>query len=154
LRRTNSKETLGFAITTDSKITGTVAARWWIAEQDAVRIASAARLLAGADPDLSTARDAVTQSATAAGATLTPDDVAIERAAASMARLDAMIEAMRGGGTLREFNRQYKLRRAAARAEGRGFMLYAVAVKRLKLALVPMLQSGRPLAGVFDEVFR
>jgi hypothetical protein len=71
-----------------------------------------------------------------------------------MVRLDAMVKAMNRDGTLREFNRQYKLRRAIALAEGRGFMLYAVAMKRLKLALVPMLQSGRPLAGVFDEVFK
>jgi hypothetical protein len=36
-------------IHTGSKITGTVAARWWIAERDALRVANAARLCAGAD---------------------------------------------------------------------------------------------------------
>jgi hypothetical protein len=38
----------GFAITSTGKITGTVPARWWIAEQDATPVARAAPLLAGA----------------------------------------------------------------------------------------------------------
>ena len=37
---------------------------------------------------------------------------------------------------------------------GKGFMGYGVAMARLKAALIPMLQSGRPLGGVFEEVFR
>jgi hypothetical protein len=90
------------------------------------------------------------------GATLTPDDVAIERAAAAVIRLDSMIDAMRRDGTLREFNARYKRGRAAALAEGRGFMGYGVAMARLKAALIPMLisQSGKPMSSIFEQVFR
>jgi hypothetical protein len=42
-------------------------------------------------------------------------------------RLDAMIEQMRRSGQLQEFNSRYKRGRAAALAEGRGFMGYAPA---------------------------
>jgi hypothetical protein len=83
-------------------------------------------------------------------ATLTPDDVAVSRSGAAVVRLDAMIEQMRRSGQLQEFNVRYKRGRAAAQAEGRGFMGYGVAMARLKAALIPMLQSGRPMRGVFD----
>jgi hypothetical protein len=90
------------------------------------------------------------------GATLTPDDIAIGRASAAVVRLDAMIEAMRRDGTLQEFNARYKRGRAAALAEGRGFMNYAVAMARLKRALIPhlMQQSAGPMRSIFEEVFR
>jgi hypothetical protein len=42
---------------------GIIAARWWIAEQDAQRVASAARRLAGDGPDISSAIAAVQRSA-------------------------------------------------------------------------------------------
>jgi len=53
------------------------------------------------------------------------------RASAAVVRLDAMIETMRRDGTLREFNARYKAGRAAAAAEGRGYMNFAVVMKRL-----------------------
>jgi hypothetical protein len=84
----------------------------------------------------------------------TPDDIAISRANAAVVRLDRMIEQMRRDGTLQEFNARYKRGRTEAAAEGRGFMAYAVAIARLKRALIPMLQAGTPMRGVFDEVFR
>jgi hypothetical protein len=43
---------LGFAITTTRKITGTVAAQWRIAEQEATPVARGAPLLTGAPPTL------------------------------------------------------------------------------------------------------
>src|SRR5215204_3886251 len=95
---------------------------------------------------------ALQHSATALKALLTPDDIAIARASATVVRLDAMIEQMRRDGTLREFNSfnsAYKARRPAAAAEGRGFMPFgvAVAVARLKAALIPRLmgQSVGPM---------
>jgi hypothetical protein len=45
------------------KVTGHVAARWWVAASDGVRVASAARRFAGADADVSEAVAAVTRSA-------------------------------------------------------------------------------------------
>jgi hypothetical protein len=96
----------------------------------------------------------VARSAATLGATSTPDDVAIERAAAAVIRLDSMIDAMRRDGTLREFNARYKRGRGAAAARDEGYMNYGVAMARLKAALIPMLQQGKPMRGVFDEVFR
>ena len=133
---------------------GIVAGRWWIAAQDAQRVASAARRFVGEGADVSEVVQAVTRSAGSIGASLTPDDIAIARAAVSMMTLDAMIEEMGRDGTLREFNRRYKAGRAAAAAEGRGYMNYSHARARLKKALIPGLQSGRPIPGLFAEVFR
>jgi hypothetical protein len=58
-----------------------------------------------------------------------------------------------GVGTLREFNAAYKARRAAALAEGRGYMSFAIAMARFKKALIPMLQSGTPMRSIFEQVF-
>jgi hypothetical protein len=33
-------------------------------------------------------------------------------------------------------------------------MGFGIAMARLKAALIPMLQSGKPISGVFEEVFR
>jgi hypothetical protein len=71
-----------------------------------------------------------------------------------MKRLDAMVEQMRRDGILRVLNARYKAGRAAAAAEGNGFMSFRVAMARFKKALIPMLQSGKPISGVFEEVFR
>jgi hypothetical protein len=125
-----------------------VAARWWIAEQDAARVARAARQCAGV-----VSSDSALSSTL--GAVVTPDDIAIERAAAAaVIRLDSMIDAMRRDGTLQEFNARYKRGCAAAAARGEGYMNFGVAMARFKRALIPMLQSGKPMRGVFDEVFR
>jgi hypothetical protein len=144
------------SIHTGSKLTksGQFISTWWTAAAMAPEIASRARQELGDSPDVAEATAAVLRSAASLRASLTDDATAISRAAASMIRLDAMLKAMNRDGTLREFNRQYKSRRDAALADGRGFMNYAVAMSRLKLALVPMLAAGRPLRGVFEEVFR
>jgi hypothetical protein len=136
------------------KITGTVATRWWIATQDAVRVASAARRLVGAGADAAEVMAAVQRSAGLLKATLTPDEIAIRRAADAMVRLDVLINKMKHDGTLREFNSTYKAKRAAAKAEARGYMSYGNAIARLKLALIPGLQSGKPVCGLFEKVFR
>jgi hypothetical protein len=138
------------------KITGAIAARWWIAEQDAAPVARKARRLAGADPDLSTATAVVARSAAVLRAVLTPDDVAVTRAGAAVVKLDAMVETMRRNGQLQEFNTRYKRGRAAALAKGRGFMDYGAAMARLKTALIPYLmqQSTGPMASIFAQVFR
>jgi hypothetical protein len=61
---------------------------------------------------------------------------------------------MRRDGVLREFNRRYAAGRAAAAVEGRAFISYGIALARLKRALIPRLQSEKPIAGLFAEVFR
>ena len=143
------------SISTCSKITGTVAARWWTDKRIAARMTREARRLAGDRPGAE-ATAALTRSATVLKASLTPDDIAIARASAAVVRLDSMVEAMRRDGTLREFNARYKAGRAAALAQGRGFMGYCVAMARLKRALIPRLigKSGEPMQGLFHQVFR
>jgi hypothetical protein len=71
-----------------------------------------------------------------------------------MVRARAMINKMKHDGRLRDFNARYKAGGAAALAEGKGFMSYGNAIVRLKRALIPMLQTGQPIAGVFNQVFR
>jgi hypothetical protein len=146
----------GTSITTASQITGTVAARWWITAAMASPVATAARTLAGADPNVSAATAALARAAASLGATLTPDDVAISRASAAVIRLDATIEQMRRSGQLAEFNSRYKRGRAAALAEGRGYMNFAVAMARLKRALVPHLigRDTAPMQSLFEQIFR
>jgi hypothetical protein len=60
------------------KIAGTVAARWWISERIAPRVAAQARRLADVSPDVSPATAALHRSAASLGLTLTADDVAAE----------------------------------------------------------------------------
>jgi hypothetical protein len=96
----------------------------------------------------------VARSAATLRATLTDDVTAVSRASSAVVKLDAYMDSLRGTGTLEEFNRRYKAGREAARAQGQGFMGYSVVLGRFKLALVPMLQSGKAMGGVFDEAFR
>src|SRR5260221_12864485 len=91
--RSPSSNAMVFAAFHVGKIAGTVAGGWWLATQDAARVAARARRLAGISPEPAIA--AVQRSATALGATLTPDDVAIRQAGDSMKRLDATVETMR-----------------------------------------------------------
>jgi len=59
-----------------------------------------------------------------------------------------------GTGTARCGPTQERATDRRTAAQGLGFMAYGVAMARLRLALIPMLQSGRAIGGVFDEVFR
>jgi hypothetical protein len=126
----------------------------WCHRKDSVAvIVRTARRYAGAAPDLSTMEAAIMRAAIHHHEHLTSHEIAIGKAAAMAARLDAMVDGMRRDGTLMEFNARFKRGRAAAAAEGRGFMNYGLALRRLKVCLVPMLQSGRPISGVFEQVF-
>jgi hypothetical protein len=44
--------------------------------------------------------------------------------------------------------------RAVGGGAGRRFMNHAVAMARLKAALIPMLQAGTPMRGVFEGILR
>jgi hypothetical protein len=141
-----------------SGLSDDLAARWWTAAADAPRVASAARLCAGANPDVPAAISSLARSAAALGATLTPDDIAISRASGAVVRLDAMLESIRRDGTLQEFNARYKAGRAAAIAEGKGYMGFGIAMAQFKKALIPLLMNRPPEPGrmrsIFEDVFR
>jgi hypothetical protein len=56
-----------------------------------------------------------------------------------------------------QFNKEYERRRTEATANGSGFMIYRLALGRLRLALVPLLMNnGQPSVGasLFEQVFR
>ena len=90
------------------------------------------------------------------GATLTPNDVAIERAQAAAQKLDAYLANLHGNGVLRDFNRAFKQHRTAATMRGEGFMSYKAAESRLRRALIPMLVNGGTIGprSLFEEIFR
>ncbi len=69
-------------------------------------------------------------------------------------RLDAMMEQLGRDGVLLQFNKMYSAHRARAAAQGHGYMSYNQAKARWKKALIPGLQSGKVVSGLFAEVFR
>jgi hypothetical protein len=130
-------------------------AAFWLSADKARAVAARARKIAGDAPDVEGAVAALHEAAVQCRATLTPHDVVMARAGAAAHRLDAIVKTLRASGMMREFTRQYKLRRAAATARGEGFMSYGNAEARLRQALIPLLQSGgKPAAqSIFAEVF-
>ena len=68
--------------------------------------------------------------------------VAIQRAGASVARIDATLAEAQRRGDLASFNQAYKARRAAAQARGCGFMPYAQALRRLRQAVAGVAANG------------
>ncbi len=128
----------------------------WLPETHARAIVKQARRDAGRNPDAASAARALAQAAADHRQTLTPNDVAISRARDAAGRIDSYLKAMMANGTLREFNRAFKLRRMAAMARGEGFMSFATATARLRRALIPLLVNGRtigPAQSLFAEIF-
>jgi hypothetical protein len=130
---------------------------FWLHEQNAVTVSRKARALAGERPDATTALDALQKATAQCRATLTPHDVAIQRAAHYVKRLDAMMEWRRKNGKIAIFNKRYKVARDAATAKGVRYMRYDMARAKLKMRLVPVLTSGGKdisnILGMFDETF-
>src|SRR3981081_999137 len=120
----------------------TIAPRSRIARHPAPSIVRQARHDAGRSPDATRAGRGLAQAAVAPRQTLTPHDVAIERAGNAATKLDRYMASLRGSGVLAQFNRQYKRRRIEAAANGGGYMTYKIATSRLRLALIPLLVSG------------
>jgi hypothetical protein len=143
-----------FRVGTRNKPNATVV--FWIATVNAKRVVKCARRLAGKNQNIDDAVVSLKKAATECRATLTPHDTAISRAADAARRLNEYVSSVRGTGMLREFKRAFKVRRETAMAAGRGFMPYKTAMSRLRLALVPLLQTGgKPAIGasLFAQVF-
>ncbi|KJC59525.1 hypothetical protein UP10_18755 [Bradyrhizobium sp. LTSPM299] len=116
-----------------------------------------ARAIAGDNPDADAAISALREAAAHHRVTLTAHDTAISRADVAAHRLDQFVESLRARGAMREFTKSYKAARLAARGRGEGFMSYAVAEARLRMALIPYLVSGCEVGAVpslFAEIFR
>jgi hypothetical protein len=135
---------------------GDVVSTQWIDQRQAIAVAREARRYAGDRPDGPTATAALARAAASQKTTLTPDHVAIERAAAASARVDQHLAALRKTGGLREFNKAYAARRDEARAAGRGFMSYSAATARLRSAMVERLVRKdvvAPVGQLFEKIF-
>lgn len=83
---------------------------------------------------------------------MTADHVAIERAGAASVKVEQHLEALRAGGGLREFNKEFSARRNEARAAGHGFISYSTATARLRNAMVERL-VGRDSIGPVGQLF-
>ncbi len=135
---------------------------FWLPQEKARSVAARARKLLSANapsPSTGSTGDsqggasvvaALHEAATELRATLTPHDVAMARAHVAAERLDEIMRHLRDMGALRQFGKAYKARRMAAAAKGEGY-----AELRLKRALIPLIQSGKPAVGasLFREVF-
>ncbi|MCP1912687.1 hypothetical protein J2R96_005167 [Bradyrhizobium elkanii] len=128
----------------------------WLREPNAIAVSRKARKEAGERPDVATMINALREAAVYWGETLTPHDLALQRATDSIKRLDAIIEALRSGGQLNIFNENYCASREAAASAGIGFMPYEVALSRLRMALVPYVTEGKRLEDItelFPKIF-
>jgi hypothetical protein len=139
-----------------TKIDARAASVHWLRETEARAVLKAARRGAGESPDIATATSALIEAAARLRVTLSDHRVAIERAAAMSAQLDAYVASLRARGGMREFTKMYKRRRIAAVARGEGFMSFGNAELRFKRALIPLLQGGAtvaPTQGLFASIF-
>jgi hypothetical protein len=89
-------------------------AAWWCPAREASRVVRHARRDSGD----------VEAAARALGVPVTVHHVAVQRAAASVARIDAALVEAQRTGAMKFFNAEYRRRREAASAIGRGFMSY------------------------------
>jgi hypothetical protein len=115
---------------------------FWCPPGRARSIAARARSIAGDNPDVDTAISAVRSAAAESRTTITLHHVAIARAAEMSTVLDHCLDDMKRSGALKTFNQMFKARRAAASAQGRGYMSYRVAELRLRKALAASLASS------------
>jgi len=81
---------------------------FWLPAEHAIAVSRQARHEAGAAPDVETMTAALREATAERGVALMPDDVAVERAGAAAARVDAFVNAMRQSGGLQAFNRHFK----------------------------------------------
>jgi hypothetical protein len=117
----------------------------WLRKPNAIAVCRKARKEAGSRPDVATMINALCEAAAYWNETLTPHDLALQRAAAAIRRLDAMMEALRASGQLNKLDQNYRANREAAASVGIGFMPYEVALSRLRMALVPYVTRARDL---------
>lgn len=103
-------------------------AAWWLAAKDAQRLRAACK-----------ARGDVEACACILQIKLTPHEVALMKADTALARLDRILAAAKANGDMHQFNRAYRLRRAAA---GGHFMSYTVAAQRLRRELARCIAAG------------
>ncbi len=119
-------------------------AAWWCEAKHASRLVRHARKLGGD----------VEGAARELRVTATVHHVAVQRAAASVARIDAALAQAQRCGAMKFFNAEYRRRREAASAIGRGFMTYGRARARLRQAVAGVIAAGGAIsASLVAQVF-
>jgi hypothetical protein len=73
---------------------------------------------------------------------LTPHERLIERTVARTARIEQVLETATHEGWLKFFNAEYRKRRLAARRNGKRFMSYECASRKLRQAIARCLANG------------
>jgi hypothetical protein len=73
---------------------------------------------------------------------LTPHERLIERTAARTARIEQVLETASHEGWQKFFNAEYRKRRLAARRNGKRFMTYECASRKLRQAIARCLANG------------
>jgi hypothetical protein len=118
-------------------------AAWWLRARDVGRVLRKARADSGD----------VVKAATALGVRIVSHPEACQRAEELVAKLGSRITQAQQAGALGFVNREYKLRRQQAQAEGRSFMPYSAAKARLRRALVDVAAGDRPaiMTRVFED---
>ena len=73
---------------------------------------------------------------------LTDHATVAERATEAVGRIDTALTAAQRRGDLAFFNQLYKAQRVAAQGQGRGFMPYGLALRRLRIAVAHAAANG------------
>jgi hypothetical protein len=125
------------AVTRDGRLVLTrnpagAAAAWWCEAKEASRIVRHARKDSGDIP----------AAARALGVPVTVHHIAIQRAADAVGRIEAALAEAQRSGAMAAFNADYRRRREAASAVGRGFMSYQRARARLRAAIAGIVAKG------------
>jgi hypothetical protein len=129
---------------------------WRLPEAQAITVSRTARKIAGDASDVETMAAALQEAAAAHGIALTEHDVAMARARSAVARVESFMASLQSTGRLRAFNELYKAQRQAAVAQGRRFISYGAAMRRLRVEIGARLAAGGDLhaPGMLAEVFR
>ena len=107
-------------------------AAWWCPSKDAGAVIHAANAN-GRDVPAAAARLKVT---------LTSHEAVARRVGEAIGRIDDGLKAAQRRGDLAFFNQLYKAQRVAAAAQGRGFMAYGLALRRLRIAVAHAAANG------------
>jgi hypothetical protein len=126
---------------------GPVAAAWWVGRCTADQV-----IMAIGERHPATIEGATREIMAAAGrldVVLSEPATVMARARAAVAKLDRRLAMAKETGTLAFFNAEYRRRRIAARASGKGFMSYGAAHRRLRKAI-----AGAAATGSMPELMR
>jgi hypothetical protein len=117
---------------------------WWCREADARKIVEVAQR----DGD-------VVGAAARLSIKLTAHETAAAKAREKVAQLEAALQAAQQDGLLKFFNSQYREFRLRAKAQGKPFMSYQQASRRLRAAVASIIAKGGVIErSLFTDVFK